>query len=86
MRWLQAGKTSTSPERHGPLLKRRKRVIEDNDEEDEDEGPAASSGEFHFILHHVNLGLYDLALLILSDIRSTIAKLEPRSYVSSATW
>jgi hypothetical protein len=61
-------------------------VIEDNDEEDEDEGPAPSSGEFLFIVHHVNLDLYDLALLILSDIRGTIAKLEPHSfYVSSAT-
>jgi len=38
-------------------------VIGDNDEEYEDAGLAPSSGEFLFILHHVNLGLYDLALL-----------------------
>ena len=63
-----AGKTiSASPERRGPLRKRRKRVIEDNDEEDEDEGPAPSSGEFFFFYYHVHLGLYmNLALPYLS--------------------
>jgi hypothetical protein len=47
-----AGTTSASPERHGPLRKRRKRVIEE-DEGDEDEGPAPSSGEFLLLLRRV---------------------------------
>ena len=44
-----AGTASASPERHGPLRKRRKRVIEE-DEGDEDEGPAPSSGAFLLLL------------------------------------
>ncbi len=36
------------PDRHGPLRKRRKRVIEDSEGEDEDQGPAPSSGELFF--------------------------------------
>ena len=57
-----AGTISTSLERHGPLQKRRKRVIEE-DEEDEDEGPAPSSGEF---LLRCAIWAHDLALPPLS--------------------
>jgi hypothetical protein len=57
-------------------------VIEDNDEEDE-EGLAPSSGQF--LLPHVIWASW-LSVTVLSDLRSTVAKLEPRSFhVSSAT-
>ena len=76
--------TSTSPERLGPLRKRRKKVIEDNDDEDEDEGPAPSSGELLFASQ--SFGELRLGVSVLSDLRSTIAELQPRSfYVFSAT-